>query len=344
MPRPLSETHPSSGAGRASTGQPKSPREQQRLRARPCGRRPARRVPVRRHGRVPRRGAGLHRGRARGGRASDRRTRQVQDRAPEVRARARRRRSPVLRHARAREQPRASDPGLAPGRRCARVRWQTRVGHRRADSGRVAARPRSRSATATRRSSTSRSTTGRRCHCSVSTTPDHSTPRSSQRRAARTRPSSRAARATRAPSTPGSTRRWAPSRIRLPDPRTLARTVVFGTGELAEIRRLVARRAHAAGLAPGRREDVVLAVNELATNSIRHGGGSGVLRVWREPEVLICEVARRRSFRGSARRAAAARRHAGRRLRALAGQPGLRSRAGALGAGGSTVRVHMRSG
>ena len=34
----------------------------------------------------------------------------------------------------------------------------------------------------------------------------------------------------------------------------------------------------------------MLAVNEIATNSIRHGGGSGTLRVWLEAGVLICEV------------------------------------------------------
>jgi anti-sigma regulatory factor (Ser/Thr protein kinase) len=37
----------------------------------------------------------------------------------------------------------------------------------------------------------------------------------------------------------------------------------------------------------------VLAVHELATNSLRHGGGRGTLRVWREPGALICEVSDR---------------------------------------------------
>jgi anti-sigma regulatory factor (Ser/Thr protein kinase) len=76
----------------------------------------------------------------------------------------------------------------------------------------------------------------------------------------------------------------------LPEPRALARTLAFGTGELAEIRQLVDGRAISAGLTLESREDMVLAVNELATNSIRHGGGSGVLRIWREPQALICEV------------------------------------------------------
>jgi anti-sigma regulatory factor (Ser/Thr protein kinase) len=76
----------------------------------------------------------------------------------------------------------------------------------------------------------------------------------------------------------------------LPEPRALARTLAFGMSDLAEIRRVVDRRAISAGLTLESREDMVLAVNEIATNSIRHGGGSGVLRVWCEPGALICEV------------------------------------------------------
>ena len=34
----------------------------------------------------------------------------------------------------------------------------------------------------------------------------------------------------------------------------------------------------------------MLTVNEVATNSLRHAHGSGVLRVWEEPDYLICEV------------------------------------------------------
>jgi anti-sigma regulatory factor (Ser/Thr protein kinase) len=34
----------------------------------------------------------------------------------------------------------------------------------------------------------------------------------------------------------------------------------------------------------------VLAVNEVATNSVVHGGGGGILRLWPEDEALICEV------------------------------------------------------
>ena len=37
-------------------------------------------------------------------------------------------------------------------------------------------------------------------------------------------------------------------------------------------------------------EGLVLAVNEVATNSVVHGGGGGILRIWTEGDVLVCEV------------------------------------------------------
>jgi anti-sigma regulatory factor (Ser/Thr protein kinase) len=60
--------------------------------------------------------------------------------------------------------------------------------------------------------------------------------------------------------------------------------------ELAAVRALVEQRAHEAGLSPARVADAILAVNELAANSLRHGGGSGTLRMWSEPGALVCEV------------------------------------------------------
>ena len=59
---------------------------------------------------------------------------------------------------------------------------------------------------------------------------------------------------------------------------------------LADLRHLTAAAGERAGLAPERVHDLVLSVHEIATNSVRHGGGRGVLRVWREPDALICEV------------------------------------------------------
>jgi anti-sigma regulatory factor (Ser/Thr protein kinase) len=43
-------------------------------------------------------------------------------------------------------------------------------------------------------------------------------------------------------------------------------------------------------LAPERTADLILAVTEVATNSVRYGGGHGVLRIWRDDNDLICEV------------------------------------------------------
>jgi anti-sigma regulatory factor (Ser/Thr protein kinase) len=76
----------------------------------------------------------------------------------------------------------------------------------------------------------------------------------------------------------------------LPDPARRPDELDFGLAELGATRRLVWDRARRAGLRPPRDEDLVLAVNELATNSVRHGGGHGTLRVWRESGALICEV------------------------------------------------------
>jgi anti-sigma regulatory factor (Ser/Thr protein kinase) len=56
------------------------------------------------------------------------------------------------------------------------------------------------------------------------------------------------------------------------------------------VRRVASICAAEAGLGPARREDFLLAVNELATNSVRHGGGGGVLRVWHEDGALVAEV------------------------------------------------------
>ena len=43
-------------------------------------------------------------------------------------------------------------------------------------------------------------------------------------------------------------------------------------------------------LGPDRTADLVLAVTEVATNSVRYGGGHGALRIWRDDNSLICEV------------------------------------------------------
>jgi anti-sigma regulatory factor (Ser/Thr protein kinase) len=75
----------------------------------------------------------------------------------------------------------------------------------------------------------------------------------------------------------------------LPEPPAGVVAHAFGAAGLASVRRFAARHAVAAGLAE-RATDLALVADELATNSVCHGGGRGALRLWRRHATLICEV------------------------------------------------------
>ncbi|MEU4564574.1 sensor histidine kinase [Actinoplanes sp. NPDC023936] len=60
--------------------------------------------------------------------------------------------------------------------------------------------------------------------------------------------------------------------------------------DLAAIRRFVSARALAAGLSADRADDLTLAANELAENTLRHTGSGGRLSVWLEPGLLVCQI------------------------------------------------------
>ncbi len=77
----------------------------------------------------------------------------------------------------------------------------------------------------------------------------------------------------------------------LPPPPDSALDLVFQAGSLGGLRALVRREAMHAGLGDTRANDAVTAVNEVASNSLRHAGGWGVLRVWVAADAMICEVA-----------------------------------------------------
>ncbi len=79
----------------------------------------------------------------------------------------------------------------------------------------------------------------------------------------------------------------------LPDPIGVAESFAFDLSTLVSMRHLVASRADRAGLSIQRRQDLVLAANEIATNSVLHGGGGGVLRIWAEASDLVCEISDR---------------------------------------------------
>jgi anti-sigma regulatory factor (Ser/Thr protein kinase) len=75
----------------------------------------------------------------------------------------------------------------------------------------------------------------------------------------------------------------------LPEPEPWPAELEFGREDLVLVRQFVAARARPAGFAGGRLNDLVLAVHELATNSLRHAGGGGLLRVWQTDAAFYCE-------------------------------------------------------
>jgi anti-sigma regulatory factor (Ser/Thr protein kinase) len=76
----------------------------------------------------------------------------------------------------------------------------------------------------------------------------------------------------------------------LPPAPTGAFELAFAVGDLAAVRRVVEQFSLAHGLAETSTDDLVLCVDEMASNSLLHGGGDGVLRMWREPTDVICEI------------------------------------------------------
>jgi anti-sigma regulatory factor (Ser/Thr protein kinase) len=76
----------------------------------------------------------------------------------------------------------------------------------------------------------------------------------------------------------------------VPPPPAGAAAMSFGSGDLRRLRAFVAGHAEQAGLGRDSASGIVLAVSEVASNSVRHGGGRGELRIWTEGRSLVCEV------------------------------------------------------
>jgi anti-sigma regulatory factor (Ser/Thr protein kinase) len=77
----------------------------------------------------------------------------------------------------------------------------------------------------------------------------------------------------------------------MPAPPDTAATFSFDDRRLRGCRAFVERHAARARLGVERSAEFAVAVNEIATNSVVHGGGSGTLRTWQDGRDLICEVA-----------------------------------------------------
>jgi len=70
----------------------------------------------------------------------------------------------------------------------------------------------------------------------------------------------------------------------------LVPAVEFALSRLPAVREAVRAEAERGGLNEERSNDLVVATSEVVSNSIRHGGGTGVLRTWLEPDGVVCEV------------------------------------------------------
>ena len=82
-----------------------------------------------------------------------------------------------------------------------------------------------------------------------------------------------------------------PARPLAPSPAD-ARLLEFegDRGALRRVRAAVVDHAHLCGLDATAVEHLVLAVNELVSNSINHGGGRGAIRLWCDGAAAVCEV------------------------------------------------------
>jgi anti-sigma regulatory factor (Ser/Thr protein kinase) len=81
-----------------------------------------------------------------------------------------------------------------------------------------------------------------------------------------------------------------PSRsVPLPSPTNDAMYHTYRS-DLSQVRALVLKHAREAGLAEGRANDLVLAVSEVAANTLRHTQSSGTLAMWHDDDEVVCEI------------------------------------------------------
>jgi diguanylate cyclase (GGDEF)-like protein len=76
----------------------------------------------------------------------------------------------------------------------------------------------------------------------------------------------------------------------LPEPVGRYGELSFGAAELRSVHAMVTGLAAWVGMDPHRTDDLVVAVNEIAINSLRHADGRGTFRLWRDEKSLVCEV------------------------------------------------------
>jgi len=76
----------------------------------------------------------------------------------------------------------------------------------------------------------------------------------------------------------------------LPSPPPEAQVTAFAEEDLPALREQVERRALQAGLSGSRAQDLMIAVSEIAANTMVHATGAGILRIWRDGPALVCQI------------------------------------------------------
>ena len=90
-----------------------------------------------------------------------------------------------------------------------------------------------------------------------------------------------------APATPPSRRPGGGGLLPSPPPGTMSYRY---TNDLAAVRAVVYRCALEAGLPESRAIDLVLAVSEVAANTVRHAKSPGSLKIWHDTEEIVCQI------------------------------------------------------
>jgi anti-sigma regulatory factor (Ser/Thr protein kinase) len=75
----------------------------------------------------------------------------------------------------------------------------------------------------------------------------------------------------------------------LPHPPPGAMSYTYTT-DLSAVRAIVHRYAMRAGLPESRVIDLVLAVSEVAANTVRHAKSPGSLKIWYDNEEIVCQI------------------------------------------------------
>ena len=75
----------------------------------------------------------------------------------------------------------------------------------------------------------------------------------------------------------------------LPPPTDVVLRGEFGRCDLPAVRRTVRQFARSCGLPEEQVANLELAASELAANSVQHGGGTGSVGLWRDPDAVVVE-------------------------------------------------------